>query len=830
MIKTPYLTLSDRISQVWLNKYTIALILVALKLLIFQTSLQNSINSAKEYTLNSCPTIDSYASNALALPHYLSKSANYMIEKSVEEINEKTLETLKMILTASEYMIIFAINMVVGTYACVLVSAVDGAVDVAVNGTETMISYVNNTLDAITDDIEDGLNDVSTVLNKLISAGEKIKDFFTGSSNSANSGESLAKVNLTVSSLKKLSIPASINTKLEKLRDNVPDFTTVQNRTENLIKEPFELVKTKIANATLFSNSGSDLYVPELKQLTLCSANSDKISQFYVDVAKDMKILVKVFVCLLIVGSVLMTIPIIWDEWRAWRKLKVLEHKILIVSKTHSEQQLQEIQIPPHPQTDSTQVYLDQEQSQEITQVNPRDKILTDPIDAFDQTFNKYITWFGIKSSQMISSNPETQLRVRWVFAYILSQRAVILLGLALLGIVAVVLQYIILFALARGIKNHDLPFESVADELAVKFESSITNWTNSTNTYLAEREIAINEDMLGWVKTATETVNSTISTVVDDLNEVIAKAFNGTILYAPVKTVVGCVITNKLEKIEQGLTWAHDKAQVTLPRVNDDYLLKAFDSSSGTSSTDLDRFRTKNQAQDTGSQIVIKASEMISTTETMMKNLLKTTIKQYKASLRFELWIALSLLAIWFIQLLIALIVVYFDHRRSTNTFSSPDQKPPPSKEKLDLDEVKIGYPRELTKDEQLKYGYPYRSPFHRENVHDIYDSKETLSPDADKQNYQHPWNQCNQTPLQTNVNGQLNSPYFVSRGRPLNPFQANPFDDPFDRTRSHHAPDNDQVSVLSNPFDIDDDDLSVLELKTSNQISELNYKRNLV
>lgn len=90
-----------------------------------------------------------------------------MILKSIEEINEKTLETLDLIVTGAENIIIFALEMIVGTYACVLVSTIDGAVDVAVNSTESVISWVNDTLSDITDDIEDGLTDVSKFLNKF---------------------------------------------------------------------------------------------------------------------------------------------------------------------------------------------------------------------------------------------------------------------------------------------------------------------------------------------------------------------------------------------------------------------------------------------------------------------------------------------------------------------------------------------------------------------------------------------------------------------------------------------------------------------------------------
>lgn len=165
-------------------------------------------------------------------------------------------------------------------------------------------------------------------------------------------------------------------------------------------------------------------------------------------------------------------------------------------------------------------------------------------------------------------------------------------------------------------------------------------------------------------------------------MNDAIADAFNGTILYAPVKTIVGCVIEDKLIKIEKGLTWIHDNAEITLPRVNDDYI--------------TDAWNDKSNSTDGSSSVVSKASTLVNETEDLMGKMLKVIIKEYTKSLMFELYISLVLLGIWALQFLIGLIILYLNR-----CFHN-------SNENMGVNNMNISYPRQLTAEEQEMYGYP--------------------------------------------------------------------------------------------------------------------------
>lgn len=491
-------------------------------------------------------------------------------------------------------------------------------------------------------------------MNKAVDTAEKVKDFFDGDDDN-NGNSSLHHVNLTVESLKNLHIPNSINSKLDELKDKTPDFEEVKNKTEELIRTPFEMIKDKISNATLVDNDDANsLYVPALDKVTICSDNSDAIEKFYNELSKDINFVVKVFVALLIVGAIMTLIPIIYEEYRAWKKLMILQHDLNTMNQ----------------------------------QMDPKD-----PIEMIEKTYHKYPTAIGMFAAQKTSQDPKTQTSIRWIIQYMLSSRAIILLAIAISGILAVVLQFILLSILTKSISKNKSPFNEITDEITSKIDDSIMNWTDSTNDYLQNKQDSINDDVFSWVKIATDSVNDTISSFVDDMNDAIGDVFNGTILYSPVKTIVGCVIENKLIKIERGLSWIHDHAEITLPRVDDDYITQAW--GNDTSSDN-----------ETGG-VMGKASEMMSRTENLMTKMLKTVIEQYKKSLKLELYISLALLVIWGFQLAVGLLILYFN--RYFDGWNNQNEKP------------QISYPRQLTEQEQQLYGYPLTGNLKVMNMQDI-------------------------------------------------------------------------------------------------------------
>lgn len=198
-----YLKLNERLSQVWCNKYTILIVIIMIKIVLFTRMLSNSFENIEENTLKNCETIDYYFSRyANSSPHYMGKMGNFLVQKSMEESVVLSLKSVSLLVSLSENVIDFMLDLWLGTWVCLLVSAIDGSVDVATNATESLIDFVNGTVSEIANDIDDGLNGLSKVINKALEAIDNVKDFFSEDDDSSEIEDKVKTVNLTIESLR----------------------------------------------------------------------------------------------------------------------------------------------------------------------------------------------------------------------------------------------------------------------------------------------------------------------------------------------------------------------------------------------------------------------------------------------------------------------------------------------------------------------------------------------------------------------------------------------------------------------------------------------------
>lgn len=653
-----YLQLGDRLSQIWLNKYTLVLLLAMLKLLFFSKSIQHAIEVSETYILSNCYSIDSlYSKMTDNTPHYLGIMGNYLIEKGMEETVKATLETLSLIVYASEGLVNFAIDLYLGTYACLIVSAVDGTVDVATNTTEKLISLVNDTVSSVANELDTGLNDISKIINKVIKAASKVENFFTGDDDDSNMTSSIKSVNLTISALHNLYIPSSINDKLEELSAKTPDFAQVKNTTKNLISVPFNEVRKNIkaVNASNIIGDTSVLYVPPVSldnSTGICSSNQSEILAFYSILGHVLKIATVVCITVLICFAVGAMAPVAWNEIKLWRHLcGMRDHYMLSRQDSYtsfSSENTHELKDPFRDPPIQNGQY--------------------DVIASYQQCFQTWNTriagWmtnlitFG-KSPENI--DPKTKQKIEWVVAYMTSERALCVLGIGLLGILVCICQFVMIALLKHKI-SHSLTSNDgdgvqnlLKSSTAVDIENQMSLWSVQTNKYINTTETNINQEVFGWINTTTLSVNNTVATMISDIDTTLADVFNGTLLYNPMKTVVGCAIENKLYTIEKAMTWIHDKAQLHIPRINGTQIKQAL-------------------AKQTDNSTIPTASSTSAATENLLENLvndmregLLKILRAYHRITLGELTVALVILAVWLVQLPIALVILRLRLRKAT-------------------------------------------------------------------------------------------------------------------------------------------------------------------
>lgn len=631
---TSYLQLHDRLSQVWLNKYTLTIILAMIKLLFFSRSIENSITASETYILAHCSTIDSiYAETIGSTPHYMATLGNFLVRETMIQSVKAALGTLSMLVYASEELLNFVIDLYLGTYVCLIVSAVDGSVDVATNATEKLLGAVNQSVSALANELDDGLEDISKVINKVLSAAYKIEDFFEGSDDN-NVSSHISKVNLTVRSLRNLHIPSSINAKLKELSDNTPDFAQAKNMSKQLIGIPFEKVRKEITkvNATKIVGNSSMLYVPSKKSNAsndgICTTSRSDIRNFYDKMSHALNIATAVCTVILVLGALCATIPVAYEEIKLWRRLCQMRSQFMEKQEPYA---ISEDKSMP-------KVFSTQEEDSRY-----------DVIASYQQCFhhwnsrisNGLVTLVERFSPQVVDNNGTRSLqraKIRWAVAYITSERALCIFSIGVLGVAVTVLQLILVAVLQQALREAGSSSGNNLNDTQVlkTLDDDLAQWTRGVNLYINSTQSNINKEVFGWIDTTTVAVNQTVNKVINEIDYTLADAFNGTLLYAPMKTVVGCVIENKLYSVEKAMTWINNKARVDIPDIKFSEIKQAM---------------TKSN---TSSSILQEISYEI-------HSAIKVTLDTFHNTAIHELVVALSLLGIWFLQIPIALAIASY-------------------------------------------------------------------------------------------------------------------------------------------------------------------------
>ena len=524
---TPYLGLRSRLSQVWINRWTILLLLVLVRVVLLIASLNDNVGDAKEKALSACSKVEDVGSSMASMPHYLSLGVNDMAGSGIEAAVSAMIFTIDIILQGVEGIIFFFINFLVGTYVCLLTALVKGSLDVVASITEDVGKEINDLIDDATDeiksignDIQDGINDVLDGINNLFNPGSDGPDVdFSG----------------PIDKLQGFDLDADDFAKdIRALNDKIPDFDEVKEITKETISIPFDFVRKALNDSYGNYKFDRDIFpLAQKEKMTFCSDN-DSLNNFFqglFDLIAKSRIIFIVVLSLLAVGVIA---PMAWFEIKRWRRHQQRARLI----GDHSTDTMDVVYISSRPVTST----------------------------------------FGIKLGQHFKG--KRQILVRWCVAYATSPAAVFVLSLALAGFFSCLCQFILLRAVQKEVPAIAEQVGEFADDVVDSLNSVSEQWALDANGVIKNLNDDINDDVLGHVQNATDAVNDTLTVFMDEMNEGLESVFNDTILIDPIKAVVRCVIGIKIESVQKGLTWVHDHAEVKLPLfANDTFSLGAKES-----------------------------------------------------------------------------------------------------------------------------------------------------------------------------------------------------------------------------------------------------------
>lgn len=534
---TPYLGLRARLSQIWLNRWTILLLLVLARTLIAISGINNDLGSARREALSACSDVESMGSTMASMPHYMSQGLNELAATGVEKSVNGLMQMTTLSVTAVEEIVVFVIGMMTNTYLCLITLAVSGSLHTVVgtlNSAQTSLSTMTKSLG----------NDMSGAVSDFESAYNKFLDALSGFTAFGESIPTPPPLNLTqeVTTLQGLKLPANLTADLQKLNNSIPTFAQVKNFTEGIIRLPFEDVK-QLINGSLgkYTFNRSLFPVPQKEDLTFCSDN-DGINDFFDDLVHLAALARKVFIGVLLVLAILVMIPMAWREIRRWHKM--------------------------------------QERSQLVNSG------AQDPMDVVYMVSRPYTSVAGLTLARKFESQRKKNL-TRWVVAYATTDAALFVLALALAGLFSCACQAILLRSLEKEVPNLTNQVSSFSDKVVAQLNNASEQWALGTNAAIASTSHDINQNMLEWVNTTTTAVNDTLNAFVDQTTAVLNTTFGGTPLYEPILEVLNCLVLLKIAGVESGLTWVHDNAHVAFPTLpNDTFSLGAVASLASTSGT----------------------------------------------------------------------------------------------------------------------------------------------------------------------------------------------------------------------------------------------------
>ncbi|THV51722.1 hypothetical protein BGAL_0101g00240 [Botrytis galanthina] len=519
---TPYLGLRARLSQTWINRWTILLLLIIVRLLISLAGIKGDIASAKTEALSACSSVENVGSAMASMPHYLSQGVNSMAAAGITKAVNGMMQMLYMSLTGVEEIVLFVIHMMTSTYMCLITLAITGSLQVAIQMIEDVGAFMNKSIDTITGDMSSGLKSFEDDLNGFLSK-INIGGIF-GSSTSPPSID----LSSEISKLNSIQIdPTTMDADLAKLNASLPTFDQVQNFTDNIIKLPFEEVK-KLVNESMITYKFDDSVfpVPQKKALTFCSDNT-AIQDFFVGLVKTLDTAKKIMLIVLIIAAILVCIPMAYREIWGWRSMQ--RRAALLKSRNY-----------------------------------------TNEMDILYQAHRPYTSQFGLKLSRRFKSQ-KNQILARWFIAYATSIPALFVLALGLAGLFTCLCQYIILKTLEKEIPALAAEVGDFAEHVVKALNNASESWALGANSVINNTNTEINDNVFGWVNTTTGAINETLNVFTDEMTNALNVTFGGTILYKPIMGVFECLVGLKIAGIEKGLTWVSDHAHVEFPEFQPD-------------------------------------------------------------------------------------------------------------------------------------------------------------------------------------------------------------------------------------------------------------------
>ncbi|KAJ7880354.1 hypothetical protein B0H14DRAFT_3106215 [Mycena olivaceomarginata] len=506
----PYLQLPHLISLTWLAYPILSLIFVVFRIQLSLASSQDAVASAKSDLLTSCKAAEKAATAAASMP----------VTWQSPLTNSSPAPRLSILLS----------TFTGPTFLCFLELVIRGGLAILIGAVQELNVVVQAAASGIRTLIQDTFGAANDALAAVAKAGKVI---------------GISVPTLTVpdlSSLENVTLPQSFTDSITALNNTLPTFNELKQAVEQFIDTPFELLKADI-NETFsgLSFNSSVLAVPEQSTLSFCTdLDTSVIDDLGHDLVKIAKIgtIILILLILILIG---LNCLLEWYKWRCQRRHLEYTRQAWTTDPTLYQQTSGGT--PNVSLTDHNLLML---------QANGAHPLLTRIANTL---------------SAKLRLSPSKHINLQWFLHYVFHPPA--------------------LACFLIGFFRPAFPIHPLVDKYSGKAADTVTDFSNtiatninasmynqsaayasSVNGHVDTIQSTINDGLFGWVNSTTTTLNTTIETFYEDIQNA------GTILDAPIQEFIKCIIGSKVDAIENALTFLHDNLNINMPRVNESILV----------------------------------------------------------------------------------------------------------------------------------------------------------------------------------------------------------------------------------------------------------------
>jgi len=230
---------------------------------------------------------------------------------------------------------------------------------------------------------------------------------------------------------------------------------------------------------------------------------------------------------------------------------------------------------------------------------------------------------------------------VRWAVSYVTSPAALFVLSLGFAGLFSVACQIILLRQVEARAPGLAAEVGEFAGMVVDKLEGVSKQWAVKANQGLSTVNAELNDELFGWVKEGTDSLNNTLNTFVDTMHDGVDSFFKDTPLATAINEVLNCLVTIKVQGIQKGLTWANEHAHISFPTLQEDAFSRGALESIGSDAEPASSFLANpgSMATDQITDVVVKLTN------------------KWESSIKQEAMISAGILGIWVFVCIIALI-----------------------------------------------------------------------------------------------------------------------------------------------------------------------------